>query len=83
MLDEGTSSSTSLVQIIKASDVDVSEFLDYRQYLQDPNAVQNINFSKNAPLISTPEELQAFDEYLQENDDKLQLFVSDQVTSCK
>lgn len=74
-MDE-TASGTSLVQIIKASDVDISEFFEFRQYLPDQHAVRNMTLSKNAPLISTPEELQAFDEYLQENEDKMQLFVS-------
>ena len=75
ILDE-SSSGTSLVQIIKASDVDISEFHEYRQYLPDQHSIQSVPLSKNAPLISTPEELQAFDDYLQENEDKVQLFVS-------
>ena len=78
LLDEN-SSGTALVQIIKASDVELTEFLDYRQYLQD-SAPQSFQYSKNGHLINTAEELQAFDDYLLENQDKQQLFVSSVVS---
>lgn len=63
------------IQVIK-DDIDVNIFLEYRNYLAPQDAQKDVVIQKGATLINTPAELEAFDNYLVENEDKAELFVS-------
>lgn len=59
------------IQVI-SNDIDVNIFQEYRSYLAQDSTTE----VKTGHLINSPEELEAFDHYLIENDDKTDLFVS-------
>lgn len=70
-----TSVSSGIWQnVILKDEVDIKEFQDFKLFLPE-GSERPSHLLKSPLLIATSEELEAFDEYLGSNQDKLELFV--------